>query len=85
MMTDEIPIKEEIKKEKFGDKFKKYLPKQINFKIKVALFILLFIMFNYFMKWITYQQASFNVFLILIAIVIISAIDGFFKHKEVKE
>jgi hypothetical protein len=84
-MMNEIKQITEDSKKKISDKFKKYLVGEINIKIKISFFILAFIMFNFFMKWITYEQASFNVFLIIIVIIIISFVDGFYKHKELKE
>ena len=72
--TDEKPKKFTIMKE--------FLSQQINIKLKIVVFLFVFIIFNGCLGFLTPYAVGVNMFLLVIAFVVITAIDGFFKHKE---
>lgn len=74
-MLDEQPIKKKIN-------IKEMLTKKLNEKIKIAGLLIIFCIFNRMIGFFTDTQFGLNLLLIIIAIFIISIIDGVFKYNE---
>jgi membrane protein YdbS with pleckstrin-like domain len=64
------------------NKIKKFLTKYMNLKLIIVIFIMIFIMINGSIGLLSHYAVGVNIVLLIITFIIISVIDGVFKHKE---
>lgn len=82
MMTIEtLMIDKQEKKKKF-EQLKDFLSKHLNSKLKIVIFLFVFIIFNGSLGYLNSKEVGINMFLLIIAFAVISIVDGVFIHKE---